>query len=172
MSSSWSALLQVLQQQRWIDSESRAISLEIAIYNVNVNLFTQIKMTVEMPASGGVFPFTRLNVNADCLRVKTGKTQMFSHETILRLRFCFCGRFFFLFKKLLYLIRHFFIHSSFYSMNLYPSMGSWGMFIFVLYFIWMLAILFLTIKDLLLLKKHGLPHLSQLYPATKVTSKT
>ena len=60
MSTSWGALLQVLKQTRWIDSQTRALSLEITIYNVNVNLFTQVKMTIELPASGGVFPYTRL----------------------------------------------------------------------------------------------------------------
>ena len=58
-SSSWRALLQVLQNQQWIDSQTRAISLELTTYNPNVNLFNQIKMTVEMPASGGIFPYSR-----------------------------------------------------------------------------------------------------------------
>ena len=83
-------------------------------------------MTVEMPASGGVFPFTRLNVNADCLRVKTGKTQMFSHETILRLRFCFCGRFFFPFQEVVVFDKTFLHSFQFLLDELVPLDGQLG----------------------------------------------
>ena len=44
-----------------MDSLTRAVSLELTVYNVNVNLFAQVKFTLEMPASGGVFPFRRLD---------------------------------------------------------------------------------------------------------------
>ena len=64
-SSSWSALLQVLQKQQWIDSRTRAVSLEINTYNPHVNLFSQVKMTVELPVSGGIFPHSRWPIFLD-----------------------------------------------------------------------------------------------------------
>ena len=52
---------QALLAKRWVERSTRAVSFEFAIFNPNVNLFSQVKLLIEMPASGGIFPIARYN---------------------------------------------------------------------------------------------------------------
>ena len=48
-----SAQLQELNANLWLDRGSRAAFVDFTVYNANINLFCQIKLIVEFPASGG-----------------------------------------------------------------------------------------------------------------------
>ncbi|UJR08879.1 hypothetical protein I4U23_013134 [Adineta vaga] len=45
-----------LNANLWIDRGTRVVFLDFTVYNANINLFCQIKLTVEFPASGGAVP--------------------------------------------------------------------------------------------------------------------
>ena len=45
--------LKILKQNLWLDRGTRVVFLDLTVYNGNINLFCQIKLTVEFPASGG-----------------------------------------------------------------------------------------------------------------------
>lgn len=45
--------LDILKQNLWISRGTRVVFLDFTLYNANINLFCQIKLTVEFPASGG-----------------------------------------------------------------------------------------------------------------------
>ncbi|CAF4046340.1 unnamed protein product [Rotaria magnacalcarata] len=47
------AELQNLYDNLWLDRGTRVVFLDFTVYNANINLFCQIKLTVEFPASGG-----------------------------------------------------------------------------------------------------------------------
>lgn len=51
-----SAELDELREFLWIDRGTRVVFLDFTVYNANINLFCQIKLTVEFPASGGAVP--------------------------------------------------------------------------------------------------------------------
>ncbi|CAF4480352.1 unnamed protein product [Rotaria socialis] len=51
-----SAQLKDLNANLWIDRGTRAVFLDFTVYNANINLFCQIKLMVEFPASGGAVP--------------------------------------------------------------------------------------------------------------------
>ena len=40
----------------WLDRGTRVVFLDFTVYNANINLFCQITLTVEFPASGGAIP--------------------------------------------------------------------------------------------------------------------
>ena len=40
----------------WISRATRAVILDFAVYNANVNLFCVVKLIFEFPAVGGVIP--------------------------------------------------------------------------------------------------------------------
>ncbi|UJR37362.1 hypothetical protein I4U23_030070 [Adineta vaga] len=42
-----------LKENLWLDRSSRVVFLDFTLYNANINLFCQVKLTVEFPASGG-----------------------------------------------------------------------------------------------------------------------
>ena len=42
-----------LLKNNWLDKHTRALFCEITVYNVNMNLFTTIKIIIEAPSSGG-----------------------------------------------------------------------------------------------------------------------
>ena len=48
--------VQELKQLLWIDRKTRAVFLEMILFNSYVNLFSFVTMRVEFPISGGVFP--------------------------------------------------------------------------------------------------------------------
>jgi len=50
------AELNDLNENLWIDRGTRVVFLDFTVYNANINLFCQIKLTVEFPASGGAVP--------------------------------------------------------------------------------------------------------------------
>ena len=50
------ATLTDLFQNLWIDRATRAVFAELTVYNANINLFCQVKLVFEMPATGGVVP--------------------------------------------------------------------------------------------------------------------
>jgi hypothetical protein len=47
------AELQNLKEKKWLDRGTRVVFLDFTVYNANINLFCQIKLIVEFPASGG-----------------------------------------------------------------------------------------------------------------------
>jgi hypothetical protein len=51
-----SAQLSDLHQYLWLDRGTRVVFLDFTVYNANINLFCQIRLTVEFPASGGAVP--------------------------------------------------------------------------------------------------------------------
>jgi hypothetical protein len=51
-----SAEINDLKANLWIDRGTRVVFLDFTVYNANINLFCQIKLTVEFPASGGAIP--------------------------------------------------------------------------------------------------------------------
>lgn len=50
------AELKDLYENLWLDRGTRVVFLDFTVYNANINLFCQIKLTVEFPASGGAVP--------------------------------------------------------------------------------------------------------------------
>ncbi|CAF4205861.1 unnamed protein product [Rotaria sp. Silwood2] len=50
------AQLDSLNANLWLDRGTRVVFLDFTVYNANINLFCQIKLTVEFPASGGAVP--------------------------------------------------------------------------------------------------------------------
>ena len=44
-----------MQALRWLDRNSRALFVELTVYNANVNLFASIMLLFEFPSYGGVF---------------------------------------------------------------------------------------------------------------------
>ena len=51
------AQLETLQDLSWIDGASRAVVVEIASYNVDVNVMSVVTCIVEFPFTGGAAPF-------------------------------------------------------------------------------------------------------------------
>uniref|UniRef100_A0A8R1DY29 PKD_channel domain-containing protein n=1 Tax=Caenorhabditis japonica TaxID=281687 RepID=A0A8R1DY29_CAEJA len=49
-----------LKANRWIDRGTRAIIVDFAVYNANINLFCVVKLLFELPASGGVLTTPKL----------------------------------------------------------------------------------------------------------------
>ncbi|RNA43788.1 polycystic kidney disease 2-like 1 [Brachionus plicatilis] len=50
------ARIQYLFDNLWIDRATRAVFIDFTVYNANINLFCQIKLVFELPATGGVVP--------------------------------------------------------------------------------------------------------------------
>jgi len=48
--------LSQLHQLEWIDEETRAVIIQISLYNPNVQMFTSVTFLVEFLSTGGVFP--------------------------------------------------------------------------------------------------------------------
>jgi hypothetical protein len=48
--------LDELKSKLWLNRGTRAVLLDFTVYNANINLFCQIKLMVEFPASGGAVP--------------------------------------------------------------------------------------------------------------------
>lgn len=51
--SSSSQQFEGLRLNKWLDRGTRVVFLDFTVYNANINLFCQIKLTVEFPAAGG-----------------------------------------------------------------------------------------------------------------------
>ena len=51
-----SELIHELKESLWISRATRAVILDFAVYNANVNLFCVVKLIFEFPAVGGVIP--------------------------------------------------------------------------------------------------------------------
>ncbi|XP_070567047.1 polycystin-1-related protein-like [Ptychodera flava] len=49
--------LQLLKEENWIDVNTRVVIVEFTLYNPPTNLFTSITLLLEMPGTGGVYPF-------------------------------------------------------------------------------------------------------------------
>lgn len=47
------AILKALEAAAWIDRGTRAVFLDLTVYNANINLFCQIRLITEFPATGG-----------------------------------------------------------------------------------------------------------------------
>ena len=48
--------IQDLFNNLWIDRATRAVFVDLTVYNANINLFCQVRLVFEMPATGGVVP--------------------------------------------------------------------------------------------------------------------
>ena len=55
------AQLKKLQQLNWINNHTRAVFLEFAVYNANVNLFGIATIIAEFIPGGGIIPFWRID---------------------------------------------------------------------------------------------------------------
>ncbi len=49
-------MIQDLFDNLWITRGTRVIFVDFTLYNANINLFCQIRLTMEFPATGGVVP--------------------------------------------------------------------------------------------------------------------
>lgn len=49
-------ILEGLKNDAWLDRGTRVVFLDFTVYNANINLFCQIRLTAEFPATGGVTP--------------------------------------------------------------------------------------------------------------------
>ena len=47
--------LQELQNDKWLDRQSRAIIIEFTLYNAPSNLFTSVKLLMDLSSTGGIF---------------------------------------------------------------------------------------------------------------------
>ena len=45
-----------LHQLQWIDGQTRAVLIQISLYNPNVQMFTSVTLLVELLSTGGIFP--------------------------------------------------------------------------------------------------------------------
>ncbi|KAI3378657.1 hypothetical protein SNEBB_011293 [Seison nebaliae] len=45
-----------LKSYKWIDRGTRAVFIDFTFYNANINLFSQVRLVIEFPATGGAFP--------------------------------------------------------------------------------------------------------------------
>lgn len=52
-----SAAVAYLQEKNWLDRHSRAVFVEVNLYNPNANLFCLISLILELPHSSGTHPF-------------------------------------------------------------------------------------------------------------------
>jgi hypothetical protein len=50
----------LLQDLSWIDIQTRAVIIQMSLYNPNVNLFIFVTILAEFPSSGGVYPTARV----------------------------------------------------------------------------------------------------------------
>ena len=51
--SHWDLILNLINSEIWIDKQTRAVFVEFVINNMNVNVFTQVKILIETPVYGG-----------------------------------------------------------------------------------------------------------------------
>ena len=51
------SMVKALMNSNWLDRFTRAIFFEVTVFNVNTNLFTSIKVVVEIPTSGGFYVY-------------------------------------------------------------------------------------------------------------------
>jgi hypothetical protein len=51
--------LSQLHQLQWIDEQTRAVIIQLSLYNPNVQLFTSVTFLMEFLSSGGAFPTAR-----------------------------------------------------------------------------------------------------------------
>ena len=51
--------LSQLHQLEWIDSQTRAVIIQLTLYNPNVQLFTSLTFLAEFLSSSGVYPTSR-----------------------------------------------------------------------------------------------------------------
>ena len=47
-------MIHELKESLWISRATRAVIVDFAVYNANVNLFCVVKLIFEFPATGGV----------------------------------------------------------------------------------------------------------------------
>jgi hypothetical protein len=66
-----------LKEYLWLDRGTRVVFLDFTLYNANINLFCQIKLTVEFPASGGAVPSKSFStvklIRVRIIEIKKGK---------------------------------------------------------------------------------------------------
>ncbi|CAF4334995.1 unnamed protein product, partial [Adineta steineri] len=51
--------LSLLHQLQWIDSKTRAVIIQLTLYNPNVALFTSVTFLLEFLSASGVYPSAR-----------------------------------------------------------------------------------------------------------------
>lgn len=49
----WYDVVDLMESEIWIDKQTRTMFVEFVIANMNVNIFTQIKIVLELPLYGG-----------------------------------------------------------------------------------------------------------------------
>lgn len=53
--------LKVLERLKWVNNHTRAVFLEFAVYNANINLFGVATLIAEFIPGGGIKPFYRID---------------------------------------------------------------------------------------------------------------
>ena len=53
LDSNWNLICDLLESEIWVDKMTRAIFIEFVVANMNVNIFTQVKIVLEPPIYGG-----------------------------------------------------------------------------------------------------------------------
>ena len=49
-------LIHELKESLWVTRATRAVFVDFAVYNANINLFCVVKLIFEFPATGGIIP--------------------------------------------------------------------------------------------------------------------
>ena len=52
--------LKQLKKFNWIDENTRAVFLQLSLYNPNVQLFTSVTFLIEILSTGGIYPQYRI----------------------------------------------------------------------------------------------------------------
>ncbi|KAL5288174.1 PKD2 family protein [Megaselia abdita] len=55
-------IIENLKKIEWIDRATRLVAVELALYNANMDLYSEIKMAIEILPTGGIFPFHNMKV--------------------------------------------------------------------------------------------------------------
>ena len=71
-----SAVLKALEAGSWLDMYTRALVLEINVYNANANLFSVVSVLIEFPENGGAYLIN--NIQSVALYRYTGVWGLFS----------------------------------------------------------------------------------------------
>jgi hypothetical protein len=51
--------LSLLHRLKWIDQQTRAVIIQMSLYNPNIQMFTSVTFLIELLSAGGIFPSAR-----------------------------------------------------------------------------------------------------------------
>ena len=117
----WDIVLDLLESEIWIDKQTRAVFVEFVINNMNVNIFTQVKILIETPILGG-------NNIISCPNYSPLPTPISKH--------CYT------------LCSGVFVSSQVNSFRPYPYRDVWDFVFLVLQCIWFLILCYIVFKEI------------------------